>query len=114
MSELGDIESAVIGLIQAIQVSSADLFAEVKGFSNTAARDVVAGLRRELKPAAYVVYDGRASSDAFSVPGNANRCASICVSPMVTRTMLLLPQMADPPKAGGVVVASFSTEYRCS
>ncbi len=68
MSELGDIESSVIGLIQAIQVSSADLFAEVKGFSNTAARDVVAGLRRELKPAAYVVYDGRASSDAFSVP----------------------------------------------
>ena len=68
MSELGDIESAVIGLIQAIQVSSADLFAEVKGFSNTAARDVVAGLRRELKPAAYVVYDGRAPGDAFSVP----------------------------------------------
>ncbi len=68
MSELGDIESAVIGLIQAIQVDSVDLFAEVKGFSNTAPRDVVAGLRRELKPAAYVVYDGRASSDAFGVP----------------------------------------------
>ncbi len=68
MSELGDIESAVIGLIQAIQVSSVDLFAEVKGFSNTAPRDVVAGLRRELKPASYVVYDGRASSDAFGVP----------------------------------------------
>ena len=68
MSELGDIESAVVGLIQAIQVSSVDLFAEVKGFSNTAPRDVVANLRRELKPAAYVVYDGRPSSDAFSVP----------------------------------------------
>ncbi len=70
MSELGDIESAVIGLIEAIQVSSADLFAEVKGFSSTTRRDVVAGLRRELKPAAYVVYDGRASSDAFSVPAD--------------------------------------------
>ncbi len=68
MSELGDIESAVVGLIQAIQVNSVDLFAEVKGFSNTAPRDVVVGLRRELKPAAYVVYDGRASSDAFGVP----------------------------------------------
>ncbi len=68
MSELGDIETAVIGLIQAIQVSAADLFAEVKGFSSTVPRDVVAGLRRELKPAAYVVYDGRASSDAFAVP----------------------------------------------
>ena len=68
MSELGDIESAVIGLIEAVQVNSVDLFAEVKGFSNTAPRDVVAGLRRELKPAAYVVYDGRASSDAFGVP----------------------------------------------
>jgi len=68
VSELGDIESAVTGLIQAIQVNSVDLFAEVKGFSNTAPREVVAGLRRELKPAAYVVYDGRASSDAFGVP----------------------------------------------
>lgn len=68
MSELGDIESAVISLIEAVQVNSVDLFAEVKGFSNTAPRDVVAGLRRELKPAAYVVYDGRASSDAFGVP----------------------------------------------
>ena len=68
MSELGDIETAVIGLIQAIQVSSEDLFAKVKGFSNTAPRDAVAALRRELKPAAFVVYDGRASSDAFGVP----------------------------------------------
>ena len=68
MSELGDIETAVIGLIQAIQVSAADLFAEVKGFSSTVPRDVVAGLRRELKPAAYVVYDGRASSHPFAVP----------------------------------------------
>ncbi|MCH8853743.1 MAG: hypothetical protein IID41_13990 [Planctomycetes bacterium] len=70
MSELGDIESAVIGLIQAVQVNSVDLFAEVKGFSNTAPRDVVAGLRRELKPAAYVVYDGRVSSDPFGVPAD--------------------------------------------
>ncbi len=70
MSELGDIESAVIGLIEAVQVNSVDLFAEVKGFSNTAPRDVVAGLRRELKPAAYVVYDGRVSSDPFGVPAD--------------------------------------------
>ncbi len=68
MSELGDIENAVIGLIEAIQVSGVDLFAEVKGFSNTASREVVTGLRRELKPASYVIYDGRSSSGAFGVP----------------------------------------------
>lgn len=68
MSELGDIESAVVGLIQAVQVNAADLFATVAGFSDTSVRDVVSRIRRELKPAAYVVYDGRGTSDALGVP----------------------------------------------
>lgn len=68
LSELGDIESATIGLIQAIQVGGSDLFAAVKGFSDTTAREVVSALRRELKPAAYVTYDGRGSSDALGIP----------------------------------------------
>lgn len=69
MSELADIESAVIGLIESIQIGGSDLFATVAGFSNSSSREVVAALRREIKPAAYVVYGDRESSDAFGVPG---------------------------------------------
>lgn len=68
MSELSDIESAVVGLIQAVQVDAADLFATVAGFADTNVRDVVSHMRRELKPAAYVVYDGRGASDTLGVP----------------------------------------------
>ncbi len=68
MSELGDIESAVVSLIQAIQVGGSDLFAEVSGFSGGSARQVVENLRRRRKPAASVVYEGRARADEFGVP----------------------------------------------
>ncbi len=68
MSELGDIEAAVVGLIGGIEVGGSALFASVRGASGTTARGVVEILRRERKPAAGVVYEGRGAGDKYGMP----------------------------------------------
>ncbi len=59
MSELGDLENAIVATVSAIQEGGNDLFATVKGFSGPGGDAIAAAIRAELKPAAYVAFAGR-------------------------------------------------------
>ena len=70
MSELGDLESAVVSLIAGITSGGSPAFQSVEGFSDTDRRASVAQVRRRLAPAALVVFGGRVRADvAESVAG---------------------------------------------
>lgn len=70
MSELGDLESAVVSLIAGITSGGSPAFQSVEGFSDGDRRAGVAQVRRRLAPAALVVFGGRVRSDvAESVVG---------------------------------------------
>ncbi len=64
MSELGDLETAVIGLITGIQSGGQPMFREVFGFTDPDRKRGVAEIRRRQLPAAMVVYDGRQRANA--------------------------------------------------
>ncbi len=70
MSELGDLESAVVGLITGIEQSGQPVFRSVSGFSNPDRKAGVAYLGGKVAPAALVVHAGRLRSDvAESIVG---------------------------------------------
>lgn len=59
MSQLADLENAIVALLAAIQVGGQDVFATVQGTSNADDAALAAELRRQRKPAAVVALDGR-------------------------------------------------------
>ena len=59
MSELGDLESAVVGLIAGLLDGGNPLFRSVEGFSDPDRKRAVAYVRGRATPAALVVYTGR-------------------------------------------------------
>ncbi len=63
MSELGNIESAVIGLITGITSGSAPVFKTVLSFPDPDRKAGVAQVRRHVSPAALVIYAGRLRAD---------------------------------------------------
>jgi len=63
VSELGDIEAAVIALIEAIADGGAPVFRSVSGFSDPERRKALAAIGELNAPAALVVYTGRVRSD---------------------------------------------------
>lgn len=63
MSELGDIESAVVGLVSGIQSGGQSVFRSVAGFSDPDRRGGVNQVLRSVAPAALVIYTGRLRSD---------------------------------------------------
>jgi len=70
VSELGDLESAVVGLIAGITSGGGPAFRSVEGFSDADRRAGVAQVRRRVAPAALVIYGGRVRADvADSVVG---------------------------------------------
>lgn len=66
MSELGNLESAVLGLLAGIEVSGSPLLADVQGHSSVDRRDVMRAIRRLRSPAALTVFDGREKRGARS------------------------------------------------
>lgn len=64
----------MISRIALIQFGGADLFASVKGFSTNTVREIVVAMRREIKPAAFVVYVGRGASTAWGIPDEPAFC----------------------------------------
>lgn len=61
MAELIDVENALISAVEAIEINASPAFKTVKGFNAARDRAVEEAIRREVKPAAYVTYDGRYS-----------------------------------------------------
>ena len=59
MSELGDIEAAVIGVLEAIEVNGEPVFASVAGWSDPDPRRAAAAIVKQRQPAAFVMYAGR-------------------------------------------------------
>ncbi len=64
MSDLGDLESAVVGLVAAIQSAGSPVFRSVDGFSDPDRKRSTAHIRRLAAPAGLVVYSGRLRADA--------------------------------------------------
>jgi hypothetical protein len=64
VSELGDIENAVVNLLSGIQVSQSNVFKSVVGFSTPDRRAAVKQLSRQRSPAALVAYAGRLRADS--------------------------------------------------
>ncbi len=64
MSNLGDLEAAVVGLIAAIQSGGSAVFRSASGFSDPDRKRSTAHLRRQVAPAALVIYSGRLRTDA--------------------------------------------------
>lgn len=72
MSELGDIAAAVSGLLASLQSGGNDVFAAVEIQQAGDRKAAAAAIARRLKPAALVVYDGRAARRRGDVvPGAA-------------------------------------------
>ena len=70
MSELGDIAAAVTGVLAGLQSGGNDVFAVVDVHQVSDRKAAVAAISRRVKPAAFVVYDGRgARTHQETVPG---------------------------------------------
>jgi len=80
MSELGDVAVAVTGLLSALQSGGGNVFATV-GFHQVAERRAAAVvIARQLKPAAFVLYDGRAARGRReALPTAASLAILLCV-----------------------------------
>lgn len=63
MSELGDLETAVVGLIAGIQDGGSPVFRSVAGFSDPDRRRSLAHISGLVAPAALVIYAGRVRGD---------------------------------------------------
>jgi hypothetical protein len=63
MSELGDLEAAVVGLIAGLQDGEAPMFRSVEGFSDPDRRRAMTYISGRSTPAALVVYAGRGRAD---------------------------------------------------
>ncbi|MBN1514868.1 MAG: hypothetical protein JXB13_22845 [Phycisphaerae bacterium] len=59
MSELSDLEAAVVTLLQNITLGGSSAFAAVRGFADPDRRRALNALAREQHPAALVLYTGR-------------------------------------------------------
>ncbi|UCG16744.1 MAG: hypothetical protein JSV19_01650 [Phycisphaerales bacterium] len=59
MSELGDIESAIVSLLKSIEVEAVPVFATVRGYSDPDRKRAAAAIVRRRQPAAFVIYAGR-------------------------------------------------------
>jgi hypothetical protein len=59
MSDLGDLESAIITLLESIDVEGGPLFATVAGYSDPDRKRAAADIARRRQPAAFVIYAGR-------------------------------------------------------
>lgn len=64
MSELGELESAVVGLLAGIDVGGEPLFRSVAGFAAADRRQAVARIGGLTAPAALVIYTGRERGEA--------------------------------------------------
>lgn len=64
VSELADLETAITGLISGIMDGGSPVFRFVAGFSDADRRAGVAHIRRQVAPAALLVYAGRLRADA--------------------------------------------------
>lgn len=73
MSELGDVATAILGLLSTMQSGGEDVFATVDVHQVGDRKTAVSAISRQLKPAAFVLYDGR-SARALSaeMPGAAS------------------------------------------
>ena len=63
MSELGDLETAVVGLIAGLQDGGTPVFRSVEGFSDPDRRRALACINGRSAPAALVIYAGRGRAD---------------------------------------------------
>jgi hypothetical protein len=63
MSELGDLEAAVVGLLESVTIEGESAFADVTGLSDPDGKRAAAALARLPQPAAAVAYDGRTRAD---------------------------------------------------
>lgn len=63
MSELGDLETAVVGLIAGIQDLGVPVFRSVSGFSDPDRRRSLGHIGGQVAPAALVIYGGRVRAD---------------------------------------------------
>jgi len=71
MSELGDLENAIVASVAAIEDGGEPLFATVKAASGRKDELLAAAIRRERQPAAYVVFAGRmAATDGAALVGD--------------------------------------------
>jgi len=59
MSELSDLETAVVALVRNITLGGAPAFATVRGFADPDRRRALSALARENSPAAFVLCTGR-------------------------------------------------------
>ncbi len=82
MSELGDLESAVVGLIAGIQDGGQPVFRAVAGYAKTDRPGNVSFIRSQNAPAALVSYEGRLRLSA--VRGGAEASRSIVGLPRLT------------------------------
>lgn len=67
MSELGDIATAVTGLLSGMQSGGEDVFATVDVCQVVDRKAAAVAIARQLKPAAFVLYDGRGARSAQEV-----------------------------------------------
>ena len=63
MSELGDIESAVVTLLESIETEGAPVFATVAGYSDSDRTRAAAAIARQQQPAAFLIYAGRTRAE---------------------------------------------------
>lgn len=63
MSELGDLEAAVLGLLESVTVDGEPAFAEVTGLSDPDGKRSAATLARRPQPTAAVAFDGRTRAE---------------------------------------------------
>src|SRR3990170_4450264 len=100
LGELRDLEQAMVGLVSAVQIGGGPAFKTVKGFSSPRTEPLEEAIRRERKPAAYVVYDGR-YSDVLDNFFHGQPMYSVALAAEGFRT-------ADEPRTGGTgVVGAF-------
>lgn len=67
MSELGDLETAIVGLIAGLQDAGTPVFRSVEGFSDPDRRRALAYINGRPAPAALVIYAGRVRADVGQV-----------------------------------------------
>ena len=70
MSEFGDIEDAVVGLLTGLQDSGSDVFATVRGYASADRKSALSAIERWLFPAALISVDARPKvAGRESLPG---------------------------------------------
>ncbi|MFH0981579.1 MAG: hypothetical protein V2A79_08580 [Planctomycetota bacterium] len=90
MSELADIAAAVTGLLATLQSGGKDLFATVDVHQVNERKTALAAIARQLKPAAFLLYDGRgARTRGEPVPTAMLMAVLVAIENLRTQTTAL-------------------------